>query len=95
MTKLAEHLSSTNTTDAVLAAKVGCDRSMITKIKAGKATPSLRLAAAISRETGLPIEALIPASDPCEPAAAIRAGQDIHPGESSSAPIPNVVEAAE
>lgn len=57
MTRLAEHLSSTETTDAAFAAKVGCDRSMITKIRAGKATPSLRLAAAISRETGIPIEA--------------------------------------
>jgi transcriptional regulator with XRE-family HTH domain len=60
MTKLAEHLIQTDTTDAALAAKVGCDRSMITKIRAGKATPSLRLAAAIARETGISIEALIP-----------------------------------
>jgi transcriptional regulator with XRE-family HTH domain len=60
MTKLAEHLIQTDTTDAALAAKVGCDRSMITKIRAGKATPSLRLAAAIARETGVSIETLIP-----------------------------------
>ncbi|PWJ80602.1 DNA-binding XRE family transcriptional regulator [Pseudaminobacter salicylatoxidans] len=59
MTKLAEYLNSIEITDAAFAAKVGCDRSMITKLRAGKATPSLRLAAAISRETGLPIEALI------------------------------------
>lgn len=58
MLTLADHLSSTDTTDAALAAKVGCDRSMITKIKAGKATPSLPLAIAISRETGVPVEAL-------------------------------------
>lgn len=61
MTPLAEHLNAIEVTDAAFAAKVGCDRSMITKLKAGKATPSLRLAAAIGRETGLPIEALFPA----------------------------------
>jgi DNA-binding XRE family transcriptional regulator len=60
MTKLAEHLSASGTTDAALAAKVGCDRSMITKIRAGKATPSLPLALAITRETGVPVEALLP-----------------------------------
>nr|WP_245444911.1 helix-turn-helix transcriptional regulator [Mesorhizobium soli] len=59
--QLAEHLSATGTTDAALAAKVGCDRSMITKIRAGKATPSLPLALAITRETGVPVEALLPA----------------------------------
>lgn len=64
MTKLAEHLTSVGMTDAALAVKVGCDRSMITKVRAGKATPSLRLAAAICRETGLPIEALIVEATP-------------------------------
>lgn len=60
METLAEHLSSAGKTDAALALKVGCDRSMITKIKAGKATPSLPLALAIARETGVPVEALLP-----------------------------------
>ena len=61
MQTLAEHLSTVGITDAALAARVGCDRSMITKLKAGKATPSLPLAVAISRETGVPVEALLPA----------------------------------
>lgn len=69
MTKLAEHLTKNSMTDADLAAKVGCDRSMITKIKHGNATPSLRLAAAISRATGLKMEALLPASQPQEASA--------------------------
>jgi DNA-binding XRE family transcriptional regulator len=64
MTKLAKYLNSTAMTDAALAAKVRCDRSMITKIRAGKATPSLRLAMAINRETGVPIEALLPGPSP-------------------------------
>lgn len=58
MTKLAEYLNATGTTDAALAAKVGCDRSMITKIRSGKATPSLPLALAITRETGVAVEDL-------------------------------------
>ena len=60
MTPLAERLNSTGTTDAALASRVGCDRSMISKIRAGKAKPSLTLALAISRETGVPVEALVP-----------------------------------
>jgi len=60
MSSLADHLTASGTTDAALAERVRCDRSMITKIKAGKATPSLSLAVAISRETGVPIEALLP-----------------------------------
>lgn len=98
MTRLAEHLSSTDTTDATLAAKVNCDRSMITKIRAGKVTPSLRLAAAISRETGIPIEAFIaPRAD--EPAAVIPAQQDIPTADTDTPPLPLLgedrVEAAE
>ena len=61
MRKLADILSENSITDAALAEKVGCDRSMITKIKAGKATPSLPLALAIHRETGVAIETLLPA----------------------------------
>lgn len=70
MTKLAEYLSATGTTDAALASKVGCDRSMITKIRAGKATPSLNLALAITRETGVPVEALVPEAAPTSENAA-------------------------
>lgn len=61
MTTLAEYLSAPGQTDAALAERVGCDRSMITKIKAKRATPSLPLAVAISKITGVPIESLLPA----------------------------------
>jgi len=59
MSTLAEYLSSPGQTDAALAEKVGCDRSMITKIKARRATPSLPLAIAISKATGVPVENLL------------------------------------
>lgn len=58
MTALAEYLDKSAKTDAQLAAIVGCDRSMITKIKAGRATPSLSLAIAISQATGVSVESL-------------------------------------
>lgn len=68
MLTLAQYLSSTRTTDAALAGRVDCDRSMITKLKAGKATPSLSLALAINRETGVPVETLLPAPSNLEKA---------------------------
>lgn len=40
-------------TDAALAEKVGVDRSTITRIKLGKARPSLDLAVKLSSELGL------------------------------------------
>lgn len=60
MKTLAEHMDETNTTDAALATVVKCDRSMITKIRNRQATPSLPLALAISKATGIEIEALMP-----------------------------------
>ncbi|MGV6876674.1 helix-turn-helix transcriptional regulator [Pseudochelatococcus sp. B33] len=60
MSTLATLLSERGLTDADLAGRVGCDRSMISKIRSGKAIPSLRLALAISRETGLPIDQIVP-----------------------------------
>lgn len=60
MLTLAEYLRETHLTDAALAQKVGCDRSMISKLRVGKATPSLSLAVAISRETGVPVESMLP-----------------------------------
>jgi transcriptional regulator with XRE-family HTH domain len=64
MRTLSEILAETGTTDAALAERVHCDRSMITKIRSGKATPSLPLALAISRETGVSIEMLLPSQAP-------------------------------
>lgn len=60
MTKLAEYLQAHEISDAEFAAKVHCDRSMISKIRAGKAKPSLDLALAIGRETGMSVEMLFP-----------------------------------
>jgi transcriptional regulator with XRE-family HTH domain len=60
MTKLAVHMNDAGLTDLALAEKVGCDRSMITKLRHGSATPSLPLALAISKETGVDVEALMP-----------------------------------
>ncbi|MCE5182488.1 MAG: helix-turn-helix transcriptional regulator [Betaproteobacteria bacterium] len=45
--------------DAALAAKVGCDRSMITRVKLGKASPSLDLAVKLSAELNLPASAFL------------------------------------
>lgn len=60
MSALNDYMDAGRISDALLAEKVRCDRSMIAKVRTGKATPSLRLAVAISRETGVPIESLLP-----------------------------------
>lgn len=59
MMTLAEYMVEKNIKDAPLAREVGCDRSMITKIRLNQATPSLPLAVRISQYTGVPIENLI------------------------------------
>lgn len=59
MMTLAEYMVEKNIKDAPLAREVGCDRSMITKIRLNQATPSLPLAVRISQYTGVPIEKLI------------------------------------
>ncbi|WP_292585804.1 helix-turn-helix transcriptional regulator, partial [Mesorhizobium sp.] len=75
MTKLAEHLNEHNLSDAEFASKVECDRSMISKIKVGKAKPSLDLALKISRETGISVEALFPLEDRAEPSGVATSGE--------------------
>jgi transcriptional regulator with XRE-family HTH domain len=47
-------------TDAALAAVVGCDRSMITRVKLGKAAPSLDLAVRLAKALDLPADAFLP-----------------------------------
>lgn len=47
--------------DEALARVVGCDRSIVTRIKLGKATPSLALAVRMGRALDLPAEAFLPA----------------------------------
>jgi hypothetical protein len=49
--KLSDWLKVNGKTDAWLAAQVGKDRSVITKIRAGAVTPSLRTAVAIQLAT--------------------------------------------
>lgn len=48
---LSRWMSSTNTTDADLALIVGCDRTRINRLRRGKDSPSLKLAAEIERAT--------------------------------------------
>lgn len=47
-------------TDAALAAAVECERSMITRVKLGKAKPSLTLAVKLSKVLDLPADAFLP-----------------------------------
>ena len=56
-TPISTKMEALGITDAALAARVGCERSMVTKIKLGKATPSLQLAVKLGAELGLPAEA--------------------------------------
>lgn len=46
--------------DASLAAKVGCERSMVTRVKLGKAKPSLDLAVKLGKALDLPADAFLP-----------------------------------
>ncbi|MBN9065743.1 MAG: helix-turn-helix transcriptional regulator [Rhizobiales bacterium] len=66
MTQLADRMKDLGIKDADLAQKVGCDRSMISKIRSGKAMPSLCLALAIGRETGISPEGLMPIREAAE-----------------------------
>ena len=50
-------------TDAALATAVGCERSMVTRIKLGTARPSLELALKLSKALDLPPDAFLPAKD--------------------------------
>jgi DNA-binding XRE family transcriptional regulator len=67
-TELSKAMQARNLTDAAVAVEAGCDRSMITKVRNGTAEPSLPLAVAISRATGVDIEALMrPAPQEVQP----------------------------
>lgn len=58
--KLDQIMTQAKMLDRELAEKVGCDRSAITKMRAGKLTPKLSLAVKISDATGVGIRDLIP-----------------------------------
>lgn len=47
------------TSDAALAAVVGCERSMVTRVKLGKATPSLSIAVKLGAALDLPVDRFI------------------------------------
>lgn len=46
--------------DAELASAVKCDRSMISRLRRGKAKPSLRLTVKLIEALGLPADAFLP-----------------------------------
>ena len=54
--------------DAELAAVVGCDRSMVTRVKLGSAEPSLRFLVKFIEALDLPAEAFLRASSKTEAA---------------------------
>jgi DNA-binding XRE family transcriptional regulator len=54
LTLMASRMTELELTDAALAVDVGVERSMITKLKLGKATASLPLALKLSDHLGLP-----------------------------------------
>lgn len=59
MMTLAQYMAEKNVKDGSLAEAVGCDRSMITKIRRRQATPSLSLAVKINEATGIPVKSLL------------------------------------
>lgn len=59
MRTLQTHMEETGMRDADLAKKVGVDRSMIARIRLGQATPSLKVAVAIHRLTGVDVGTML------------------------------------
>lgn len=59
MMTLAEAMKAKGMKDTSLAADAGCDRSMITRIRLGKVTPSLPLAVTLGKLTGASIETMV------------------------------------
>ncbi|WP_375194673.1 helix-turn-helix domain-containing protein [Sphingobium sp.] len=51
-TALQDYMDRKKVTDADLSAKIGRDRSIVSRIRRGKMLPSLEIAAAIERATG-------------------------------------------
>lgn len=68
MTSLARYLKANELTDAAFALTVGRERSVITKLRHGKASPSLELAFLIERETAgaVPASSWVNASEAAE-----------------------------
>jgi ribosome-binding protein aMBF1 (putative translation factor) len=64
ITPLASYMDREGINDADLAALIGRDRSMVNKLRRGRARPTLDLAAAIERETkgAVPMNAWVEAA---------------------------------
>jgi len=59
-TPISNAIKAKGLSDAQVAAMVGCERSMVTKIKLGKATPSLPLALKLADALELPVANFAP-----------------------------------
>lgn len=59
MKTLQDHMTDTKMKDAELAEMVGVDRSMIARIRLGQATPSLKVAVAIHKITGVDVGTML------------------------------------
>lgn len=70
-TPISEKMKALELSDAALAVLVGCERSMITKLKLGKATASLPLAIRLSETLGLPPATFIASQAAPAPASAV------------------------
>lgn len=58
-TVIAQKMEAIGTNDAALAEHVGCDRSMVTRIRLGKVQPSLSLAVKLAAALDLPADAFL------------------------------------
>jgi transcriptional regulator with XRE-family HTH domain len=56
-TLISERMEALGISDAELARRVGLERSMVTKIKLGKASPSLKRAIKLAKELDMPADA--------------------------------------
>lgn len=56
---LSERIEKTGLTDDAIAAKAGCSRPHITKIRHRQRTPSLKLAVRLSQITKIPVAAFL------------------------------------
>jgi len=60
---LGAYLKASGVSQEVLAHRVGCTQSMLSRIAAGKAMPSFSLALRIAKVASIPVESLAPAAD--------------------------------
>lgn len=81
-TPISERFEALGLTDAALAERFKCERSMVTKIKLGTARPSPELAQRIAEVTGIPVGDLRPdlasifSPKPSDPTPTTQAGTE-------------------